>query len=364
MSGSVDTRGRTSNRLLAVVTVILVTAALKFSQPVLLPATLGVFLVVVVWPLESRLERHLWRWVAVVVTTLLVLLALGAVIYALVWSVQQLVGRGPQLAGRLERLTTQFMTWARLHAVPVPSESDPRMIVERIGPLATALLREAYSVLVILGFALAFFLLGLLEVREIEARVAGGFRPAVGEAILRTGTEIAVQFRQYLIAITASSAVGGLATGVFAFAMGVDLAVLWGIVSGLLNLIPTVGPAISIVPPTLFAILQFDGLARPAVVFVGLGLLQFFIGNFVDPKIGGHVMALSPFLVLFAVVFWGWLWGSLGALIAMPLVAAVVITCRQFDSTRWIAMLLSAKGQAAGAGRAPRRRGDEGGNEA
>src|SRR5688572_25638966 len=100
MPDSATAWGKTSNRLLAIVTIILVTGALKLSQPVLLPATLGVFLVVVLWPLQARLERHVWRWVAVVATTLLVLLALGAVIYALVWSVQQLTARGPQLAGR------------------------------------------------------------------------------------------------------------------------------------------------------------------------------------------------------------------------------------------------------------------------
>jgi AI-2 transport protein TqsA len=361
MADSVSALEKTRNRLLAVVTVILVTAALKLSRPVLLPATLGVFLVVVVWPVQARLERRLWRWVAVVATTLLVLLALGLVVYSLVWSVQQLTARGPQLAGRLEHLTIQLMTWARLHAVPLPRDTSPGMIAERLAPLAAAALREAYSVLVVLGFTLAFFLLGLLEVREIEARVARGFRPPVSDAIMRIGTEIAVQFRQYLIAITASSAVGGLATGLFAFAMGVDLAVLWGIVSGLLNLIPTVGPAVSIIPPTLFAVLQFDGLARPAVVFAGLGLLQFFIGNFIDPKIGGRVLSLSPFLTLLAVVLWGWLWGSLGAIIAMPLVAAVVITCRQFESTRWIATLVSGERQAAGFGHAPGGRRKESG---
>ncbi|MDQ3998463.1 MAG: AI-2E family transporter [Gemmatimonadota bacterium] len=343
MPDSVVEPRKTSNRLLAVVAVILVTAALKLSQPVLLPATLGVVLVVIVWPLQTRLERYVWRWVALVATTLVVLLAIGVIIYTLVWSVQQLTARGPQLAGRLERLTSEFMAWARLHAVPLPQDSSPRMVAQRLPPLATAVAREAYDALVLIGFTLAFFLLGLLEVREIEARVARGFRPAIGEAIMRTGTEIAGQFRQYLVAIIASSAVGGLATGLFSFAMGVDLALLWGVVSGLLNLIPTVGPAISIVPPTLFAVLQFDGLARPAVVFAGLGLLQFFIGNFVDPKIGGRVLSLSPFLILFAVVFWGWLWGSLGAVIAMPLVAALVITCRQFKSTRWIAVVLSGE---------------------
>src|ERR687895_973993 len=348
MADSAGAGEKTRNRLLAVIAVIPPTAALKMSRPVLLPATLGIFLVVVMWPVQARLERRVWRWVAVVVTTLLVLLALGLVAYTLVWSVQQLTARGPQLGGRLERLTTEFMAWARLHSVPLPRDSGPGMIAERLAPLAAAALREAYAMLIVLGFMLAFFLLGLLEVREIKARVARGFQPSVGEAILRTGGEIAVQFRRYLIAITASSAVGGLATGVFAFVMGVDLALLWGIVSGLLNLIPTVGPAISIVPPTLFAILQFEGVARPAIVFVGLGFLQFFIGNFVDPKIGGRVLSPSPFLILFAVVLWGWLWGALGAVVAMPLVAAVVITCRQFESTRWIAMLVSGERRTEG----------------
>jgi AI-2 transport protein TqsA len=352
-------RGTTSNRLLAVATVIVAATALKLGQPVLLPLTLGVFLVVVIWPLQARLERHLWRWAAVVVTTLLVLLMLAVLSYAIVWSVQQLAARGPQLARRLEQLTTEFMAWARLHAVPLPRASGPEAAAERLAPLAAVALREAYAALVVLGFTLAFFLLGLLEVREIESRVVRGFRPQVGEAILRTGTEIAAQFRRYLLAVVASSAVGGLATGVFCFAMGVELAVLWGIVSGLLNLIPTVGPALSIVPPTLFAILQFDGVDRPAVVFAGLGILQFFIGNFVDPKIGGHMLSLSPFLILFAVIFWGWIWGSLGAVIAVPLVAAIVITCRQFDSTRWIAMLL-AKDKATARDRKPRRHQGEG----
>src|SRR5918999_798294 len=329
MPDSSSAREKTANRLLAIVGVILVVAALKVAQPVLLPATLGVFLVVVVWPLQTRLEQHVWRWVAVVMTALLVLLLLGTLTYALVWSVQQLGARAPELAARLGRLTVEFMAWARLQAVPLPQDAGPGTIAERFAPLAAAALREAYAALVVLGFTLAFFLLGLLEVREIEARVARGFRPAVSDAIMRTGSEIAVQFRQYLVAIVASSAVGGLATGLFALVMGVDLALLWGIMSGLLNLIPTVGPAVSILPPTLFAMLQFEGLTRPLVVFIGLGFLQFFIGNFIDPKIGGRVLSLSPFLILVAVVLWGWLWGALGAVVAMPLVAAVVITCRQ-----------------------------------
>ena len=65
------------------------------------------------------------------------------------------------------------------------------------------------------------------------------------------------------------------------------------------------------------------------------------MGNFVDPRIEGKFLTISPVLILFAIVFWGWLWGAIGALLGVPLTAAVLIACRHFDSTRWIAEMLS-----------------------
>ena len=130
-------------------------------------------------------------------------------------------------------------------------------------------------------------------------------------------------------------------TGLFTLIMGLDLALLWGVTAFLLNYVPTLGPAAAIVPPTVFALLQFGGIERAAGVFFGVGAIQFLIGNFVDPKIEGRAVALSPVVVLFAVVLWGWIWGVLGALTAVPLTVTIVIVCQHFDGTRWVAALLS-----------------------
>jgi len=98
---------------------------------------------------------------------------------------------------------------------------------------------------------------------------------------------------------------------------------------------------VAVIPPTLFALVQFDGPGRVLAVFLGMGFIEFAIGNFVDPKIAGRFMSLSALVALWVIAFWGWVWGILGALLGIPLTVAVVIICSHFDGTRWIAALLT-----------------------
>jgi len=78
------------------------------------------------------------------------------------------------------------------------------------------------------------------------------------------------------------------------------------------------------------------------IVFIGFAVLQIVISNFVYPTLQGHSLALSPVAIIVALAFWSWVWGIAGALIAVPLTAALVIICEHFRSTEWIARLLSS----------------------
>lgn len=126
----------------------------------------------------------------------------------------------------------------------------------------------------------------------------------------------------------------------FALVIGLDFAIIWGIVTFLMNYIPTIGSVLSVIPPALFAALQFDGVTMPLVVLGGLSALQLVMGNYVDPLISGHYVSLPPFVVLFSVVFWGWLWGIPGAFLGVPITVGVVIVAEHFAATRWIARLV------------------------
>ena len=124
--------------------------------------------------------------------------------------------------------------------------------------------------------------------------------------------------------------------------MGLDLALEWGVIAFVLNYIPVIGPLVATVLPTLFAMAQFASWQIALIVFVCLNLIQFLVGSYLEPRIAGNALSMSPFIVLFAVFFWTFLWGIGGAFIGVPIVIAIVTICEQHPSSRWFAELLGA----------------------
>lgn len=114
-----------------------------------------------------------------------------------------------------------------------------------------------------------------------------------------------------------------------------------GVVNFVLNFIPVVGNIVGIVPPVLYALVQFDGYTMPLIIFAGFAVLQITISNFVYPVLQGRQLSLPPVIILLAMTLWSWVWGIPGALIAVPLTGALVILCGHFEFSRWISDLLS-----------------------
>jgi AI-2 transport protein TqsA len=133
----------------------------------------------------------------------------------------------------------------------------------------------------------------------------------------------------------------GLVTFCFAFLVGLELPVAWGVLTFVLNYIPFLGPLVAVVLATLFAAAQFESWQMAVIVLSGLSVIQFAIGSYIEPLIAGATLAISPFLVLFAVFFWTLLWGIPGAFIGVPLTIALLTVCEQHASSRWIPTLLS-----------------------
>jgi AI-2 transport protein TqsA len=277
------------------------------------------------------------HWVAVVVTLLIVLLALAALGSVVSLAFARVAERGPQLGERAREVARGVDAWSRSLGLPAIGTAASARLT---GVMASAVeyLRAGVGLLVLV---LAFLALATAEVRDFEARLAHHLRREQRDDVIDTVREIAGRVRRHMVALTITSAISGLLTGLFTLAVGLELAPLWALLTFLLNYIAILGPLIAIVPPTLYAVLQFDGLAQPVVVAAGVGIIQAVMGNFVDPKIEGRVLALSPVVVLLALVFWGWIWGVTGAFLAIPITAAIVIACASFPQTRWIATLAS-----------------------
>ncbi len=162
---------------------------------------------------------------------------------------------------------------------------------------------------------------------------------------------IAALLRRYILA----RAVLGLATALLyvgcLWAFGIDLLIVWGLLAFLLNFIPTFGSFVAGGLAVLYAFVQVD-VGTALLVAAGIFVIEQVMGNFVDPRVEGRQVSLSPLVVLLAHLGWGWLWGVAGAILAAPMTIALVVVFAHVDALRPVALLLSNERDMAGLDRA------------
>ncbi|HXL47464.1 MAG TPA: AI-2E family transporter [Xanthobacteraceae bacterium] len=329
--------------MLGLSTAVLLFAALYFARSILAPVAFSLFVIAIVWPLQRALETRISRLLGLVATlaaTLLVVTVLG---YLIGWAFGT-VGRWLiENALRFQALYMQWTDWLEEHGILVTS-----FLVENFnaGWLIRAVQEiggRLHGLVTFVVIAFVFTALGLLEVDIARKNVESLSNKEAARTILQASTQIADKFQRYMLVRSAMSVLTGLVVWAFALLAGLELATAWGVIAFVLNYIPFIGPLVATIFPTLFALVQFGSWQLAAIVFVGLNLIQFLIGSYLEPRIAGAALSLSPFLVLFAVFFWAFLWGIPGAFIGVPIVIACLTLCEQRESTRWIAMLLSGR---------------------
>jgi AI-2 transport protein TqsA len=120
----------------------------------------------------------------------------------------------------------------------------------------------------------------------------------------------------------------------------VRLLPVWAILTLLLSFIPNLGSVLSGVLPTLYALVTKD-FQTALLIGAGLFAIEQVVGNFIDPRLQGRQIAISPLVVLAAILIWGWIWGVAGALLAVPMTIAIMVACAQVPALRPLALILS-----------------------
>jgi len=332
--------GRTRARLLAVIAAVLVLAFLKWSAVVTMPLGLSLFLIALGWPLQERLERRLPRKLSFLLTVLGMLLIFAVFVGSLVWSGRLIAERAPQYSGKVKAVYAQVQERARDYGISLPDGSGGQGASAQ--GLVISGLKVAGSSISLALLIAAFVILGLYEVHGFKDKTRSAFRhPRHGAELIEASRAICERYMQYLRVFTLTALIQGVVVFLFALLVGLDFAFVWGLLAFLLNYVPTIGSAIAVIPPSLFALVQFDGLGRALLVCLGMAVLQLICGNYVDPLLKGRFLQLSPVVVLISITFWGWIWGIPGAFLGVPITIGLVIAADHFPNTRWIARLLS-----------------------
>ncbi|MDY0001737.1 MAG: AI-2E family transporter, partial [Polyangia bacterium] len=256
-------------------------------------------------------------------------------------SVRSFAKEAPKYEQRLhswaERATAQLGPYAK--------ELQKRENLEKVGTAAanTALDAAGTIVSTVTTFALILIYLLFILTGRLAAgdRVGRAFAPERAAKVRQALQNVDRQVLRYLGMKTLINLATGFLFGVGCAALGVDFPVLWGFLGFLISYVPTIGSVISPVPPVLMSLLQYpDELWRPVMVAVVLVSIVVIMFNLIEPKLLGDKLGLSPLVVMFALLFFGWMWGIWGMILSVPLAAIVKILCENFESTRPIAVFM------------------------
>lgn len=348
-------KGETMPVMIGLVAAVAVGCALYVAEGLFAPVAFAVFVIAVVWPLQKRLQARMPKLLAVLLTLVVALSVVGAVSSVVVWGFSHVGQWVFQNAARFQALYGQLGDWLEGHGFVLASVVADHFDVRWLLRLFQDLSSRLQGLASFLVFTFVYVLLGLLEVDALASQLKAMQRhtrtAALGAYLLTAGADIARKLQKYMAVRTLMSVATGAIVWVFTLTAGLELALAWGAMAFAFNYIPFIGPFIATLLPTLFALAQFESWEMAAFVFVCLNLIQFLSGSYVEPRLAGKTAAVSPFLVLFAVFFWAFLWGVPGAFIGVPILISAVTLCAHNPSTRPLADLLS--GQVA-AEEAPR----------
>lgn len=330
---------RAVRAMVGIGTAILVVAALAIASSVFAPLTFALFVIAIVWPLQARLQARMPKLLALALTMLATIVVVAAFGWTITWGFGRVGRYVVSEAPRFQLLYNQLSEWLEGHGIAVASLWTEHLNMAWLLQIFQQITSRVNGMLSFTLVVLIYVILGLLEVDDIARRLRRMKNAEFGAVLLMGGTRTAIKLRRYMLVRSLMSVATGILVWAFIWLCGLPLALEWGVIAFAFNYIPFIGPLIATVLPALFAVAQFAAWQDALLVFGCLNLIQFLVGSYFEPRIAGSVLSISPFMMLFAVFFWTYLWGITGAFIGVPIVIAILTICEQHASSRWVADL-------------------------
>lgn len=320
---------------------VIVVAGMRTAETLLVPFLLSLFISVLCSPpLVWLKERGVPNGIAIFIiigVVVLISLVIGTVVGSAVGNFRHDL---PLYQERLTELTGSLFIKLQNLGLDI----DPAQLRESFNP--SAVLGFAGTAIANLGNMMTNAFLILLTVVFILAEEVGfsdkiKLASSSYQKTLDALNRFTVVVNRYMAIKSLLSLVTGLFILVWLWAIGVDYFVLWGLLAFLLNFIPTLGSILAAIPAVLLALVQL-GVGDAVLTAVGFVFVNTVIGNVLEPRIMGKGLDLSALIVFLSLVFWGWVLGSIGMLLSIPLTMTVKIALESFEETRWVGVMLGS----------------------
>ncbi len=327
--------------LIGVITLVMVGFVLKTAQAVILPLVIAWLLSYILAPPVNFLARHRVPTAPAVAVVMILLFGFfyltGLFLYT---RAMVFVNEYPKYADQFTQITAAISGRYTMPSWLSFGEIDwKHQIGQRLVSFSGSFITFAGNLAMVLVF-LIFMLLGK---PYFAGKVQRAFPTEQGKRIATVTASIASQISRYLYVKLLLSTGSSVLVWIVLVIGKSDFALTWAVLAFLFSFIPSIGIVVASVPPILLALVQFYPNIWPAVwIATVLLVIHQIIGGLLEPKVMGDKLNLSPMFILLSLVFWGWLWGITGALLAVPIAAAIKIVCENIEMLKPVAVLMGA----------------------
>jgi predicted PurR-regulated permease PerM len=351
---------------LLAISVVVVVAALKLAQGFFVPLVFGVVIALALAPLVRRLQRIMPRWIAAVLVVGLLVGLLGGMTYGLSDEASQAIASLPQATRTLRQTFREILTRgegalsqlqravAELQRTATESADRPStqrgvtpvQVVEPPVDFNNFVWLGSQGVLAMAGGAtlvvfLVYFLLASGDLFKRKFVRLSGDRLSQRKVTVQLIDQIGERVAKSMLHLILASVVVGVCTWAMLVFFGVRYAALWAVAATLLNCVPYLGPAFVAAGLLLASLMQFGNLTTVAMVTGGSLVITTLEGFLFTPIVFGRSVQLNPVAVFVSFLFWGWLWGVAGMLLALPLLMIIKTIAESIDDLAPLAELLS-----------------------
>ena len=317
---------------LTLIAIISVAFALYFTRPIMIPFILALFVRILIDPIIDFQTKNLrvHRIIAIIVAIFIIIGLFVIIIPIIIDSLAIFLKSADDYNSKVLLLIETVINKLQDFDIEINKE------IIRESFLSLPFLDWASSALSNgANFVAKFFLVVIMTLFLLVG--------STGAKKSQTWENINNQVKKYIFVKFITSAFTGIIAGSIYWFLGLDLAMIFGTLTFLLNFIPTFGSIVAILLPLPVAFLQFDDPAIIIMVIILPSIVHMIIGNIIEPKMFGQAFDLHPVTIIVALISWGMLWGITGMLLAAPLTAIMRISFNNFDTTRPFALLLSGK---------------------
>jgi predicted PurR-regulated permease PerM len=330
------------------ITIIAIVITLIYGQSLLQPFIFALLLWFIVRKIRhglnkvSFINKYFPSWLKSLIPSIILISIFTFISKLLMANINNLAQSYPIYEQNVETMIAQINEALQMNLVDYfksnAGEFDFGTILKSIFKSLSDLLSNAFIILI---YALFIF----LEEANFNTKLKAVFSDKKQfNALNHVLDQIEKSITSYIGLKTLVSFITGLASYIALLFIGIDAPLFWAFLIFLLNYIPTIGSLIGTLFPAVFCLLQFGDFNSCLLVLGVVGGIQVIVGNLLEPKLMGNTLNISSFVAIFALSFWGALWGITGMLLSVPITVIMVIIFSHFNSTKAIAILLSEKG--------------------